>query len=1004
MTLNKDIHNSDLEAQSQYLGYLIHSITPLKEINGYLYMLHHSATGARHLHISTQDKENTFGVTFKTVPTDSTGVAHILEHTVLCGSEKYPVRDPFFSMLKRSLSTFMNAFTASDWTMYPFSTQNRKDYYNLMDVYLDAAFFPSIDELSFKQEGHRLELSPPRQQSDNHITNGNAESALVYKGVVYNEMKGAMSSPDQVMVRSILNALYPDTTYGNNSGGDPKKIPQLTHAQLKAFHQRHYHPSNAYFYTYGNLPLIEHLEFIDQKIMGRFEAIDPNTDVPRQPKWPQPKTARYTYALTSNQLSDKKSQICIAWLLSDIRDTFDALVLTVLEQILMGNAASPLRKALMDSGLGSALSDGSGFDADNRDTLFACGLKDTDESCADEIEKITFDVFHQLIRDGIDRELIDSAIHQIEFHRKEITNTPYPYGLKLLLTIIGSWLHGGDPKRVLQLDEDLKSLHEKIDSGPFLENCIKIFFIDNTHRIRMVLSPDYNKAEKEEKRVSQELRQRLSQLNPQEIEQIQHDAAALQSLQEASEDISILPTLELSDIPADIPEYSPSGISTRVPLWSYTQPTSGIVYFSGTTSAILPPALLTWVPFFCYAFTKIGTDNTSYTQIARKIDAVTGGFSLTAHARAPYNRHQDCLPLVSLKTKCLARNINPMLDLAEELIGSIAFKDLTRLKQLLGEYQAGLESMIVHNGHRLAISLASRMFSQTSALSEIWTGVHQLRSIRQFNQHSDDAGIETLSRDLLTIAGDLFQPHNFIMSAIADKNDGDQVAQQIESRKVLSKFRRDHQRPEMDSLEIDIEENVPYEGWSTSSAVAFVARTVPTAPMDHPDAPTLAVLSKLLRSLYLHREIREKGGAYGGFALYNPENGLFSLASYRDPHIERTLGIFEGVREFMASEKIDSEDIKEAVLQVCSEIDKPDSPGAAAQKAFSRLIVGLKDEDRLKFKQQLLKVTPEKLVAAADQYFKPRTDKAGIAVIAGEEHLKQANKQLTTKPLRVEAI
>jgi Zn-dependent M16 (insulinase) family peptidase len=1004
MASNKDINNSDLEVQSQYLGYLIERIIPLRQINGYLYTLRHSATGARHLHISTQDKENTFGVTFKTVPADSTGVAHILEHTVLCGSEKYPVRDPFFSMLKRSLSTFMNAFTASDWTMYPFSTQNPKDYYNLMDVYLDAAFFPRIDELSFKQEGHRLEVIPPRQQGGNDISKGKADPTLIYKGVVYNEMKGAMSSPDQVMVRSILNALYPDTTYGNNSGGDPVMIPQLTHGQLKAFHQHHYHPSNAYFYTYGNLPLKAHLDFIDRKIMRRFEAIDPKTDVPRQPKWSQPKNARYTYALASNQLSDKKSQICIAWLLSDIRDTFDVLVLTVLEQILMGNAASPLRKALMDSGLGSALSDGSGYDADNRDTLFACGLKDTDESCADEIEKIIFDVFHRLIGDGIDRELIDSAIHQIEFHRKEITNTPYPYGLKLLLTIIGSWLHGGDPKRVLQLDEDLKSLQQKIDSGPFLENCIKKFFIDNSHRIRMVLAPDHQKGEKEEKRVTRELRQRLSQLTAQEIEGIQSDAAALQTLQETSEDISCLPTLELGDIPADIPVYAPSGISTRVPLWCYAQPTSGIVYFNGSASATLPPELLTWVPFFCYAFTKIGTDKTAYTQIARKIDAVTGSFSLGAYPRAPHNRHQECLPLVTLKTKCLARNIDPMLDLAQELIGSIVFKDLARLKQLLGEYQAGLESMIVHNGHRLAISLASRKFSPASALSEIWGGVHQLRTIREFNQRSDDAGIEILSRDLLTIARDLFQPHNFMMSVVGEKHHMSRLTQQIESGKVLSSFHRNHQRPEMACLEIPLSQNVPHEGWSTSTAVAFVARTVPTAPMGHPDAPVLAVLSKLLRSLYLHREIREKGGAYGGFALYNPENGLFSLASYRDPHIERTLGIFKGVYKFMTSEKINTEDIKEAVLQVCSEIDKPDSPGAAAQKAFSRLIVGLKDEDRLEFKQQLLNVTPEKLAAAVDQYFRPQKDNAGIAVIAGEEHLKQANRELAESPLHVRAI
>lgn len=996
MTLNKDPNNKGLAAQSEIHGYQIQSILPLKEINGFLYQLVHLATGARHLHISTSDKENTFGVTFKTVPSDSTGVAHILEHTVLCGSEKYPVRDPFFSMLKRSLSTFMNAFTASDWTMYPFSTQNPKDYDNLMDVYLDAAFFPNIDALSFKQEGHRLEMEKDPDAENGHI--------LVYKGVVYNEMKGAMSSPDQVMARSMLNALYPDTTYSNNSGGDPKIIPRLTHDQLNAFHRRHYHPSNAFFYTYGNRPLAEHLKFISAKIMKRFEAIDPMTDVPMQPRWSEPKSVRYTYALAPNEDPSHKSQVCMAWLVGDICDTFDVLVMTVLEQVLLGNAASPLRKALMDSGLGSALSDGTGFDADNRDTLFACGLKDADEASAGEIEKIILDVFHQLTTEGIERELVESAIHQIEFHRKEITNTPYPYGLKLLLTIIGSWLHGGDPGRILQLDADLKTLQAKIDAGPFLETCIKQGFIDNPHRVRLVLVPDQQKARQEEVRTKQELENRMTRLSPAQRDEIVKDASALQALQESEEDISCLPTLELTDIPSDVPSCTPSGISAKVPLWSYAQPTSGILYFNGTASAVVDDNLLPWVPFFCYAFTKIGTEKSNYTDIARKIDAVTGGVTLSARARAPWNRPDICLPLITLKAKCLSRNMTPMLDLVEELIGSIAFKDLKRMKQLSGEYQAGLESMIVHNGHRLAISLSSRTFSPAGALSETWSGVHQVRTIRNFNKQNDPSALETLVENLTAISRAIFKPDNFLMAAIGEQDSVQRASNQIETGEVLSGFSRDHRRVELPPLDIPADHTVPHEGWSTSTAVAFVAQTLPAVSLGHADAPALAVLSKALRSLYLHGEIREKGGAYGGFALYNPENGLFSLASYRDPHIHRTLKVFDGIWEFVISGKLEKDDIKEAVLQVCSEIDKPDPPGPAAQKAFSRMIIGLKDEERVKFKQQLLQVTPRKLMEVADHYFKPETAAPAVAVIAGEDHLKQANTALSQRALKINAI
>ena len=415
MNTNMDTNNPGLKTGARIDKYRINRIESLKEISSVFYELEHLSTGARHVHISNADAENTFSVAFKTVPRDSTGVAHILEHTVLCGSKRYAVRDPFFSMLKRSLSTFMNAFTASDWTMYPFSTQNTKDFYNLMGVYLDATFFPRLEKLSFKQEGHRLE-----------IENDPTGNRLVYKGVVYNEMKGAMSSPDQVMVRSILKSLYPSSTYRYNSGGDPAEIPSLSYEQLKAFHRRHYHPSNAFFYTYGNLPLKDHLAFIEAQALNQFERIDPDTVVNSQPRWDHPQSVSYSYPFNPKEDDSQKCQICLAWLTADIQDTFDVLVLTLLEQILLGNSASPLRKALIDSALGSALCDGTGFDADNRDTLFVAGLKDVKQAAADKIEKIITEVFRDLVENGIDKTLIDSAIHQIEFHRKEITNTPSP--------------------------------------------------------------------------------------------------------------------------------------------------------------------------------------------------------------------------------------------------------------------------------------------------------------------------------------------------------------------------------------------------------------------------------------------------------------------------------------------------------------------------------------------------------------------------------------------------
>ncbi len=967
----------------------------LPQIDGRAYLLEHLETGARHLHIATRDKENAFGVTFKTVPSDSSGVAHILEHTVLCGSRRYPVRDPFFSMLKRSLSTFMNAFTASDWTMYPFCTQNRKDFYNLMDVYLDAAFFPRLDRLSFKQEGHRVEIVRRRGRSD--------DFDLQFKGVVYNEMKGAMSSPDQVMARSLLNALYPDTTYHYNSGGDPACIPDLTYEQLLQFHRRHYHPSNAYFYTYGNLPVGQHLEFIHQKVLQGFERIDPQTEVLPQPRWTSPRQVRYTYPLAADQDLQRKSQVCLAWLTADIRDTFEILVLAVLEQVLLGNPASVLRKALMDSGLGSSLSDHSGFDADNRDTMFACGLKDVAETDAGAIEQIILDTLEKLVHRGVSPELVESAIHQIEFARKEITNSPYPYGLKLLFGVVGTWLHGGRVDRVLRLEDEFARLRHAVAGGGFIEEKIKQYFLQNNHRVRMVLAPDPQKAAADMEQEARRLAQIKTRLTPELMAGIEQDSRELARLQESEEDVSCLPTVELEDIPPEVVKVAPSDSGRQEPGWTYIQPTSGIFYLSAAAGlGQVPPDMLELVPLLTYIFTKVGTAESDYVTLARRLDASVGGLSLSALARGDYGEDGRCLPLVMLAGKCLERNIESMLELVAEIVGQIVFSDHQRLKQLLLEYRAGLESMVIHNGHRLAISLASRKFSPTAWLSEVWSGIHQLQFAKRLCRRLETGGLDWLADDLAQLSAKLFQPSTVTMAIIGGEEATARASAWIAGHRLMGAFGRGARKLKPSGLPWEKDQAPLREGWHTSSAVAFVAESFPTVPMGHPDAPVLAVVAKLLRSLYLHREIREKGGAYGGFALYNPETGIFSLGSYRDPQIARTLDVYRQAGAFLDSGVITAQDVKEAILQVCSDIDRPDPPAVEARKAFLRDLVGLGDDLREAFKRNLLAVSLSQVTEVAGRYFRPEMDTA-VAVIAARQQLEAANKTMS-QPLTLHPV
>jgi Zn-dependent M16 (insulinase) family peptidase len=992
----RDPNNPAMTIGKSICGYRLQKTAYIDTNQSWFYLLEHELTGARHVHLSRMDSENTFAVAFQTVPLDSSGVAHILEHTVLCGSKRYPVRDPFFSMLRRSLSTFMNAFTASDWTMYPFATQNPKDYYNLMDVYLNAVFFPRLDDLSFKQEGHRLEIETAAGGK------GVRDRQLVRKGVVYNEMKGAMSSPDQVMVRSILKALYPDTTYSNNSGGDPAVIPSLTHDQLVTFHRKHYHPSNAYFYTYGNLPLKDHLGRIGEQTLVHFQRIDRSAAVPPQPRWSKPKTAGYSYPVDPAEDISRKYQMCLAWLTADIRDHFEVLKLVLLEQILLGNAASPMRKTLMESGLGSALCDGCGFDAENRDTLFVFGLKDVSADAMGAIETLVQDQLRVLCESGIDKRLIESALHQIEFHRKEITNTPYPYGLKQLMSFAGPWFHGTDPLKLLHLDEDLSRLRGMLEREPLFEDCIRRYFLENPHQVKLTLTPDQTLARAEEKRVREELGELLQKLSGDDLQRLERDAESLRRLQEEEEDISCLPTLEREDIPPTVFTIHASETDSQLPLTYFDQGTSGIAYLSAAAgTGTLATDLIPLVRFFSHAFSRIGIRGSSYAEMARRIDESTGGLGLATHARTRFDARGRCVPFLSLNSKCLDRNLADMFQIVRDLVNAHDFGDLDRLKTLLYEYRAALESAVIHNGHRLAISLAARNFSTARALNEIWGGVGQLVHIKQLADDAAEAKLAALGDRLSTIGRHLFSLRNTQMALIGE-------TRAIESaRPLMAALAGDlpaAERAGFDAPGIRAGGDAVREGWVTSTAVSFVAQAFQTVRMAHKDSGALAVVAKLLRSMVLHREIREKGGAYGGFALYNPEDGIFCMASYRDPHIVRTESIYRDAAESLLQQRFSDEDVKEAILQVCSEIDKPDPPGPAARKAFYRAIVSLSDELRADFKSRLLGLRRQQVLQAVEDYFRNPDIPRSLAVISNEEKLNEANSRIEGKPLKIRRI
>src|SRR5216684_7840588 len=439
-------------------GYTIVRREPLERLEGTFIELVHERTGARHIHIECADDNNAFAVSFPTVPKDSTGVAHILEHVVLAGSRRFPVRDPFFSMTRRSLATFMNALTSSDSTTYPFSTRNAKDYMNLLLVYLDAAFFPLLEEDSFKQEGIRFEFENP----------ADPKSGLRYKGVVFNEMKGAMATPQAAMQRNLGRTLFPGLTYANVSGGDPEHIPDLTWDHLRRFHAEHYHPSNAYFYTYGNQPLDRTLALIEEKALSQFEPFAIDTTIANVTRFSKPVASVEPYPAAAGEDNSRKGQALVGWVTVPAVDSFRLLAMRVLSEVLLGNSGSPLRKALIDSKLGSALADGSGFQDDYKETVFGAGLKGIDIDDSEKVQRVVLDTLERLSQDGVDAAQVDATIHRLEFEKRERSNAGFPYALKVLFNFLGPYTYRGDPYSPLNLDADLEHLEQARREGRFV--------------------------------------------------------------------------------------------------------------------------------------------------------------------------------------------------------------------------------------------------------------------------------------------------------------------------------------------------------------------------------------------------------------------------------------------------------------------------------------------------------------------------------------------------------
>ena len=920
----------------------------------------HKVTGAQHIHLASDNKENVFLVALRTVPEDSTGVAHILEHTALCGSEKYPVRDPFFMMIRRSLNTFMNAFTSSDWTAYPFASQNKKDFNNLLSVYLDSVFFSRLDPLDFAQEGHRLEFSDAEDSN----------SELTFKGVVYNEMKGAMSSVNSTLWQTMSKHLCPTSTYHYNSGGDPTDIPDLTYEQFKAFYDVHYHPSNAIFITFGDIPATEHQAQFEDNALSRFDRLDCHIEVNNERRYDRPQYVEEAYAFDEPEGTENQSHIVLSWLLGDATDLEATMCARLLSSVLLDNSGSPLQQALETTDLGTSPSPMCGLEDSQKELIFACGVEGSNPENADAVEALILSVLQNVADNGLPQEQVEASLHQLELSQREVSGGGYPYGLQLILTALTSATHRGDPVSLLNLDPVLAKLKEDIKDPSFIKGLARNLLLNNQHRLRLVMKPDTDLGKAKEQQEKARLTEIQQGLSEERKQQIVDEAIALKQRQEMEENLDILPKVGIEDVPSDI-FYAEKHSTSHSPvaLTSYNAGTNGIVYQQVIMAMPdLTSQEMDLLPLYSTCATEMGVGDKDYMATQLWHSSVVGSYSASANVRADKNDLEKLHGNISFSAKGLASNQSAMTDLMQQSIEQTRFDELPRLRELVAQIRSYRESSIVGNGHVMAMMAAASGMSANGHLSQRWGGLTGLSLLKSLDNSLDEHDqLAALASQLKGIhAKVLQQPRQYLL--VAENERLEAFAAQMQSG-----FSHQNQTPFTASNLIQYQPSLTPVNhcWTANTQVSFCARAYPTVAAGHADAAPLIVLGGVLRNGFLHRAIREQGGAYGGGASQDNQSGAFRFFSYRDPRIEGTLTDFDQSIAWVLEQSISNDKIEEAVLGVIGSLDKPSSPAGEAMQAFHSELNGRNKASAMAFRTRVLAVTQDDLKRVADHYLRP---------------------------------
>ncbi|CAM2057905.1 presequence protease [Desulfovibrionales bacterium] len=948
----------------------------IDEIHGNARLWRHIATGAEFLSLTTDDENKVFGATFRTPPPDSTGVAHILEHSVLCGSKKYPVKEPFVELLKGSLNTFLNALTYPDKTCYPVASTNLQDFYNLVDVYLDAIFFPNITLETFLQESWRLEPTHIAGSSDRSETLP-LDSSLAIQGVVYNEMKGVYSSPDGVLAKHIQQSLFPDIAYGLDSGGDPECIPDLTYEAFVDFHHTYYHPSNCRFFFAGDDPEKRRLELLAEVLSG-FSHLEIPSAIALQPAFTMPRSLIRSYATGPEEgkgTPPRRAMFTVNWLLPEqpiyalgsevAQDEHLVLSFSLLDFLLVGLPGSPLRKALIDSCLGEDLA-GDGLDTDLRQLFYSIGLKHCAAEDADRIEALIFETLRSLVQDGFNPALVEAALNFAEFTLRENNTGSFPRGFSLMLRCLRPWLHGGDPIAALAYKRPLAALKTRLATGELVfEDLITTHFLENSSRTTLLLIPDSRlKIQRDEAEVIQAKALMVNQGEAGHA-QLAKNLASLRRMHEATdspEALATIPRLKLSDLEPygkDIPLErldDPAAL-----LFLHDLPTDGVVYLDlGFNITTVPVELLPLLPLFGHSLLELGTTRTSFVDLSMRIAQKTGGMHYSTIATSGYNQNHACAWLF-IRAKSILNKIPNMLDILTEVLTEVDLNNRKRFRQLVLEKKAGMEHKLMSAGHIVVTTRLHARVSETGWLGEMLNGVTQLDFLRTLAQRVDE-NWDSVRADLAQLHDCLIRRPNALANLTLD-------------RKYLTAIRA-HLKSFLDCLP-DIA--APRQSWSRTVLPAAEVLTIPTqvnyvgkcldlSATGWQNHGAAIVAARHLQQSWLWNRIRAQGGAYGVACLLDQAVGTVTLVSYRDPHVDKTLNTFDASAAFLKelSYTLDKEELAKAIIGSIGEIDSYLLPDAKGLVSMIRLLRGDEYARRQRIREQVLTTQPKDFAIFGD--------------------------------------